>query len=103
MIGKISNQEGMLKGIICTNVKLVGKLSKEGTLIGHIRTDINLIGKLSKSMDYDNYDGSYQVTPTADGQIIPTDDKRMIEDITINPIPYAEVSNQANGITVTIA
>lgn len=49
------------------------------------------------------YDGSYEVTPSADNdKTLYTAQKYMDADIKIKKIPYAEVSNTANGITVTI-
>lgn len=49
------------------------------------------------------YEGSYEVTPDVDGEVLPTRAKTMRDDLTINPIPYAETSNPAGGFTVSIA
>lgn len=49
------------------------------------------------------YDGTYSVTPETDvSQILRTSGKVLDSDIVIAKIPYAEVSNNANGLTVTI-
>ena len=49
------------------------------------------------------YDGAYDVTPSAvDDQTLYTAQKMMDADIKVKKIPYKEVSNTANGITVTI-
>ena len=54
-------------------------------------------------IDYDIYSGQYSVTPLPNvEQILRTKDKILANDIIINPIPYAEVSNLAGGKTVTI-
>ena len=54
-------------------------------------------------IDYDIYSGQYLVTPLPNiEQILRTQNKVVTEDIVINPIPYAEVSNLAGGKTVTI-
>ena len=50
----------------------------------------------------ERYPGPYDVTPTVDGQTLPTAKRRMTDDLSINPIPYAAVSNPAGGRTVTI-
>ena len=51
----------------------------------------------------DYYQGSYEVTPTVKGETLATAKKTMLMDLIINKIPYAEVTNTANGLTVTIA
>ena len=50
----------------------------------------------------EKYDGPYEVTPTVDKQILPTKLKTMEDDLTVNSVPYYEVSNQF-GDTVYIA
>ena len=54
-------------------------------------------------IDYDEYTGEYIVTPLPNvEQILRTDHKIMRHDVTIEAIPYAEVSNTAGGITCII-
>lgn len=53
-------------------------------------------------MDVPEYDGPYEVTPAVDKQIMPTDQKLMTDDMTINAIPYYDVSNTSGGSTVYI-
>ena len=49
------------------------------------------------------YDGPYEVTPMANtAQILPTNNLAMSDDVTINEIPYQEVSNLSGGLTATI-
>ena len=48
------------------------------------------------------YEGSYIVIPNTAEQILFTAGKTMLSDIKIVEIPYAEVSNNTGGITVTI-
>lgn len=49
------------------------------------------------------YSGRYRVTPMANvDQILRTEERVLEDDIIIEKIPYAEVSNNAGGITVTI-
>lgn len=49
------------------------------------------------------YEGSYTATPKVDAQTLPTAQKFLDRDITINAIPIYETSNDANGTTVYIA
>ena len=50
---------------------------------------------------YEDYTGPYEVTPKVESQSLRTEDKHMAHDVTIEPIPYYEVSNQ-NGKTIII-
>ena len=52
--------------------------------------------------EYDVYDGSYQVTPKTVSQTLVTANKLMQADVMVNEIPYAEVTNNSGGKTVTI-
>lgn len=49
------------------------------------------------------YKGDYDVTPKVGEQVLPTKDKYMVDDVTINPVPIFEVSNTSGGNTVYIA
>ena len=49
------------------------------------------------------YKGDYAVTPKVDKQIMPTKGKVLIDDVTINAIPFFDVSNNSGGSTVYIA
>lgn len=59
-------------------------------------------GEIMAVADTDWFDGSYIVTPTANGTKLATSQKRMREDLTIKPIPFFEVSNDAGGNTIYI-
>ncbi len=48
------------------------------------------------------YDGAYQVTPRKVEQVLDTKNKSMRDDVTIDPINYAEVTNPQGGKTATI-
>ena len=48
------------------------------------------------------YEGEYIITPTVDGQTMATKNKLMTNDVTIEAIPYAEVTNNSGGTTVSI-
>lgn len=49
------------------------------------------------------YDGDYNVVPKVTNQVLETKNKSMRDDVTIEEIPYAEVSNPQGGVTATIA
>ena len=48
------------------------------------------------------YEGEYVVTPTVAGEVLPTENALMAQDLVIEAIPYHEVKNNASGTTVTI-
>lgn len=53
--------------------------------------------------DAETYKGSYEVTPKAGPQTLPTAEKYMEEDVRVKGIPYYETSNAAGGNTLYIA
>lgn len=48
------------------------------------------------------YVGSYSVKPKVEAQILPTKEKRMLNDLEIQKIPFFNVGNTAGGSTVYI-
>lgn len=52
--------------------------------------------------DVSIYDGDYTITPDVDGQTVGTAGKMMREDLTVEAIPYFDVSNVSGGSTVYI-
>ena len=50
-----------------------------------------------------NYDGSYEFTPSADEQTVQTRGKRLTQDITINPIPNNYGLIAWNGSIITVS
>lgn len=55
------------------------------------------------SQQYDTYTGDYIVIPTTAEQVLSTQDKIMLDDVTITKVPYYETSNPSGGKTVYIA
>lgn len=51
--------------------------------------------------DVETYDGSYEVIPSVQDQVLYTKSKLMKDDLTVREIPYYETSN-LKGITVYI-
>lgn len=64
----------------------------------------NLHGMLSaRSVSADIYDGAYTVHSEAhEVQILPTANKQLTKNITVEKIPYFETSNLSDGITIYI-
>lgn len=64
----------------------------------------NLHGTLSaRSIGADIYDGAYTVHSEAhEVQILPTANKQLTKNITVEKIPYFETSNLSDGITAYI-
>lgn len=52
--------------------------------------------------DVSIYDGDYTITPDVDGQTVGTAGKMMRDDLTVEAIPYFDVSNASGGSTVYI-
>ena len=50
----------------------------------------------------DVYEGDYNVIPRVYEQTLPTKDKLMLNDVTVEIIPLSKVINLSNGYTVTI-
>ena len=72
------------------------------TLVGKITTTGALIGEMAMPVGYVNYNGSYEATPKVEKQTLPTKDKYMTDNVTIQAIPCFDVSNEAGGSTVYI-
>ena len=50
------------------------------------------------------YDGEYNVIPKAyEEQVLQTKEKTLLENVTVQKVPYYEVSNTSGGNTVNIA
>lgn len=52
--------------------------------------------------EFDYYTGEYEVTPRTTRQVLDTGQKIMTDDLVVVEIPFAAVTNNANGLTVTI-
>ena len=62
--------------------------------------DIELVGGGSGRLP--NYTGAYEVDPRKVEQVLETKNKSMRDDVTVNPIFYAETSNLGGGLTAII-
>ena len=90
--------------IIASKKSIKGSIASKKSLKGSITTKEKISGfvNVGGTIRQESYDGSYEVTPTIEQQILQTKNKTMINDLTIKSIPYSEVTNTSNGITVTI-
>ena len=79
-------------------------IASKKSLKGSITTKEKISGfvNVGGMIRQESYDGSYEVTPTIEQQILQTKNKTMVNDLTIKSIPYSESDNSAGGITVTI-
>ncbi len=75
---------------------LEGSLSS-GTILIDSELDIGSGGRLP------NYEGDYTVIPKVYEQTLATKNKSMTDDVTVEAVPYAEVSNPSGGKTANIA
>lgn len=75
-------------------------IRSEGILSGSIVSEGILRGSLSMPIGYEDYSGPYIVTPKVESQSLSTADKHLLHDVTIDPIPYYEVSNQNGKIVI---
>ena len=75
---------------------LTGHISGLCTLSGELFCKGGLSGKLSAAID--------EVVPSAfNTQVLPTANKVLKKDVTVQKVPYFETSNVQNGVTVYIA
>ena len=90
--------------VIASKKSIKGSISSKKNLKGSITTKEKISGfvNVAGMIQQESYDGSYEVTPTLVQQILQTKNKTMVNDLTIKSIPYSEVTNTSNGITVTI-
>ncbi len=58
--------------------------------------------RLGKGGSYEAYEGPYTAEPDFAGQTLPTKGKVMQDDVTVQPIAVASVSNTAGGRTIYI-
>ena len=83
---------------------LTGHISGMCTLSGELSCEGGLSGKLSTDLNYNTYDGEYEVIPSAfDSHTLATAYKVLKKDVVVQKVPYYETSNIQNGVTVYIA
>lgn len=73
-------------------------------LSGAVRDTASLAGRVAMAAQatVPPYDGAYTVSPDFEGVTLPTQDRVLDKDITVEPIAVARVSNPSGGKTVYI-
>ena len=89
------------KTAIQATIKLQGKTVIQATICRGRKLHADVQGIRPDTMPAE-YDGTYSVTPTQSQQELQTDGKRMAANVTVQAIPYYEVSNPQNGKTIII-
>ena len=76
----------------------MAEIMQSANLRGVIKADGNLIGKAHiLNGTGDAYGGEYVVTPSIVEQTLPTRNKTLAGDVTVEAIPYYEVSNDTGN------
>lgn len=71
-------------------------------ITGEVRAEATIEGRVYAGGGYPAYDGSYEIEPLMNSQVLPTRNRVMTKDITVREIGYQEVTNASGGQTVTI-
>lgn len=101
-------QNAPIDGEISINSTLHGEPDVEATISGTVDLSETVEGQVGiftaiSAGECEPYLGPYTVTPKANNaQVLATENKRMLDDVTISKIPYWETSNE-KGLTVYIA
>lgn len=67
-----------------------------------LEIDMSQTVSVMGELNYQMYNGPYEVTPTVDGLTLSTRRRSMSKDVSVEPIPIGSVSNESGGRTVTI-
>lgn len=65
--------------------------------------DVDLGTPVIRGLDIDPYEGQYVVTPSRETVVLETSDKRMLDNVTINPIPSNYGLIQFDGAVLTVS
>lgn len=89
---------------VSTIAHITGELSAVGAITGELSAVSAITGELTVPtyFDIDEYAGEYEVNPDFDGVILPTMNKTLTQNISVNPIQVESVSNLSGGRTVYI-
>lgn len=84
-----------------------GTIKVAAQLLSAIKADARIVNTV-RNADIQPYTGDYEVTSfCADpllttSLVLPTADKRMLDDVTVYSVPTSEEYNEAGGVTFTI-
>ena len=85
---------------------LDGYLNIDLMLDGDLETDLQMdgeVGVFQEVSHYEYYTGSYEVIPSAEAQVLNTEQLMMSGNITINPVPSNYGLITWNGATLTVS
>lgn len=104
LTGRMVSTGKLLSGMVTTRGTLLsGVVVTDGTLAGTVVNGIKkLNGSVRMPVSFEAYAGGYVVTPRVEEQVLATHNKRMVDDVTVEAIPYWEVDNTSDGQTVII-
>lgn len=93
-----------MSGGLSSASTISGSLSTIGQISGSLTSAGNLIGLLTipTYIDVDLYEGEYEVTPKFASVELATQNKTLVQDITVNAIPVSITENLSGGNTVYI-
>lgn len=91
----IARIDGILTGTISTIQTIAGAVAPTGTVSGTIT--------VGGSTAPPEYEGVYEITPTAETQTLDTEGRVLLENIIINPIPnnYGLITWNGSYLTVS--
>ena len=82
--------------------RLMAVLTSEGRLKASLTSDGTLSANLERASGFSYYGGPYEVAPSFEDQVLPTNNKLMASDVEVKAIYVSRTSNPAGGITVYI-
>ena len=93
----------MMQGYIENIPSLVGLIQQAESMQGEASTVGYCVGSISRVIPANAYRGQYNITPSNERQILQTEDKVMMQNVTINPIPsnYGLITYDGTVITVS--
>ena len=82
-------------------------ITAKGNLIGNItESKKSVVGNLTSPEtiihETPEYKGEYNIIPSTEQQILPTENKKMVKDLVVEKVPYFEVTNAQGGTTAII-
>lgn len=83
-----------IRGILTPSHNMTGAIFKRASISGALTIPVYV--------DVDIYSGNYEVTPDFTGQVLPTANKALTNDVTVKPIEVQVTSNTSGGKTVYI-
>ena len=100
LVGELNPLNGVLEGALTQELpSLSGQLALDEGLV----LTGDLVIQSATEVDVPPYDGSYEIAPVANAEVIlSTTGKKMLDDVTVLEIPYYETSNESGGYTVII-